>query len=223
MSKIAVIVAMDAEYEPLIKAIAGMPGDIIVRKSGIGKVNAARCATELILQQKPDCIINTGVAGGMVEGMSTGDLVIASQVAYHDVWCGPGIEMGKVESFPQRFDADPKLLSLVPQAIEEMNKVKQRKTYTGLICSGDQFFISIEEDNRIRSLYPDVLAADMESGALAQVCHYYGVPFINCRVLSDIHTSEEVQKATYFDFITNIDAPRFIFLTRFLDLCIKSL
>ena len=58
--KIGVIVAMESEYEALLNA-----GVENVVKAGIGKVNAARATAELILTERPDCIINSGVAGGI--------------------------------------------------------------------------------------------------------------------------------------------------------------
>lgn len=220
--KIGLIAAMPEELEALKEAVLDLPGEIILSLSGIGKVNAARAAVEMILKEQPDCIINSGVAGGMVDGMSPGDIVISGQVAYHDVWCGDGNAMGQLYGFPQRFDSDPALVRLAGKALDDMKDNLGVNAYFGLICSGDQFFISLKEDERIRSIYPDVLAADMESGAIAQICHIYGVPFINCRVLSDIHTSAEVQKATYKNFLTDINGAKFEFLKEFLALCTKS-
>ena len=51
---------MESEYEALLNA-----GVENVVKAGIGKVNAARATAELILTERPDCIINSGVAGGI--------------------------------------------------------------------------------------------------------------------------------------------------------------
>ena len=51
--KTGLIVAMTSEYEALRRA--GVTGVI---KSGIGKADAARAATEFILTEHPDCIIN---------------------------------------------------------------------------------------------------------------------------------------------------------------------
>lgn len=219
MSKIGIIAAMPEELEALKEAVKDIQGDIVLSLSGIGKVNAARAGVEMILKERPDCIINSGVAGGMVEGMHPGDIVISERVAYHDVWCGNDCGMGRIAGLPQYFISDKRLVETARKTLENMGGSIGVASYFGLVTSGDQFFISLEEDARIRNLYPDVLAADMESGALAQICHLYGVPFINCRVLSDIHTTAEIQKATYDDFLTEIDGAKFEFLKVFLALC----
>lgn len=203
--KAGIIVAMDVELRALEKA--GVKGAV---KSGIGKVNAARAATELILTGKPDFIINSGCAGGMDSRLSVGDFVVGSQCAWHDVWCGGSNPIGLVEGMPQRFDADPFLLSAASRL--PGNPVQ------GLLVSGDQFYISQEEDSRIAALYPDVLAADMESAAVAQICHYYKVPFISFRAISDVHTSDKVQAETYEAFWKNIADSSFRLLMEYLSI-----
>lgn len=106
--KTGIIVAMDSEFDALTGC--GIPN---VVKAGIGKVNAARTATELILTQRPDCIINSGVAGGIDACLQVGDFVVGTEVAYHDVWCGEGNLRGQVQGLPQRFAADPGLIRKV--------------------------------------------------------------------------------------------------------------
>lgn len=58
---------------------------VIAAKCGVGKVFAAVCAQTMILRYAPDCIINTGVAGGLADGLQVLDLVIASHVVQHDM------------------------------------------------------------------------------------------------------------------------------------------
>lgn len=222
MSKIGIIAAMPEELKALEEAVKDLQGDIVLSLSGIGKVNAARAGVEMILKERPDCIINSGVAGGMVAGMHPGDIVISERTAYHDVWCGEGCEVGQFQGLPRFFKSDERLVGIARETLDKMAGCIGVSSYFGLITSGDQFFVSLEEDERIRGIYPDVLAADMESGALAQICHIYGIPFINCRVLSDIHTSMEIQKATYNDFLTEINGAKFEFLKEFLVLCTES-
>lgn len=176
--------------------------------SGIGKVNAACAAERMILTEHPDIIINSGLAGGMLPEMHTGDLVIASRTAYHDVWCGEGNLPGQVQGFPVFFEADSRLKETAEKVARSLNL----KTYCGLVTSGDQFFISLEEDDRIRAMYPDVLACDMESAAIAQVCHIHGVPFLSFRVISDVHTTPEEQKKGYDTSLKYLSSESFSFL-----------
>ncbi len=145
--------------------------EVAVMQSGIGKVNAAIGVLTLIDTFHPSLVINSGVAGG-TGGASVLDVVVASSVAYHDVWCGPGNEWGTVEGLPRFFTPAPL-------------KVEGEGVKHGLIASGDIFVQRVEDLARIKELYPQVMACDMESGAVAQVCYIKGVPFAVIRVISD--------------------------------------
>lgn len=143
---------------------------------GIGKVNAGVGTYIMVSQCAPDYIINTGVAGGGSKSVFVGNIVVSNRIAYHDVWCGPETTLGAVQGLPQYYTASAELLSHIP---DEENIVK------GLICSGDQFIDTTEQIERIKSIYSDVLAVDMESAAIAQVCHLCKVPFLSMRIISD--------------------------------------
>ena len=203
--KKGLIVAMTSEYEALRRA--GVTGVI---KSGIGKADAARAATEFILTERPDCIINSGCAGGVGAGLNVFDIVIGGQTAYHDVWCGEGNLPGQVQGLPQRFDADPALLraALTLQTAQPVR--------SGLICTGDQFLTDAEDDARVLEIYPDALACDMESAAIAQVCHHYGVPFLSFRIISDTRVGGHDMQA-YADFWDRISDSSFQFLKQLID------
>ena len=204
--KTGLIVALDTEYEALLRS--GITG---VVRSGIGNVGAARTATEMILRDRPDCIINSGCAGGLAPSVNVCDIVLGAQVAYHDVWCGEGNLRGQVQGLPQRFDADPDLLSTA-RSLRTENPL-----HCGIICTGDQFISTVEEDERIRELYPDALACDMESTAIAQVCHFYGVPFLSFRIISDTRSGGENRFSAYTDFWERIADGSFSFLKQLID------
>lgn len=204
--KAGLIVAMTSEYEALRRA--GVDG---VVKSGIGKAGAARAATEFILTQHPDCIINSGCAGGIGAGVRVFDIVVGTQYAYHDVNCGDGFLPGQLQGEPQRFEADPSL------AQAALSLRAGRPLHGGLICSGDQFLTTPEDDARVLSLYPDALACDMESAAIAQVCLHYGVPFLSFRMISDVHGSHEETESGYRDFWRQIGDDSFAFIRQLVE------
>ena len=204
--KAGLIVAMTSEYEALRRA--GVDG---VVRSGIGKAGAARAATEFILQEHPDCIINSGCAGGIGADVRMFDIVVGSQYAYHDVDCGDGFLPGQLQGEPQRFDADPALLQTA------LSVQAGRPLHAGLICSGDQFLTTPEDDARVLGIYPDALACDMESTAVAQVCRHYGVPFLSFRMISDVHRSHEEAEAGYRDFWERIADDSFTFVRQLLE------
>ena len=51
--------------------------DVVAAKCGVGKVNAAMCTAAMILSYAPSVVINTGVAGGIGEGVKIGNMVVA--------------------------------------------------------------------------------------------------------------------------------------------------
>lgn len=175
--KIGIIVAMDKELQQLRPLF---PEDkVILQKSGIGKVNAAIQTVEMIRQYNPDVIISSGCAGGNGDDINVQNVVVSTQLAYHDVYCGTAIGQsvyGQVQGLPARFDADPHLLEV---AIKTGAK-------PGLIVTGDWFVDSKEKMREIVGHFPEAKAVDMESAAIAQVCYIYKVPFISFRVISDI-------------------------------------
>lgn len=192
--KIGVIVAMDKELALLLHLLenpqhteangfgfhTGKIGqaEIVAMKCGIGKVNAAMGTMTLIDLFAPDLVINTGVAGGTGGNAGVLDIVVGTRVAYHDVWCGPGTEWGDAAGCPRFFHTSDMVNSL--PCLHEGDTVKH-----GLVASGDIFVSDPEVVSRIRSLYPDVDAVDMESAAIAQVCYLRQMPFACMRVISD--------------------------------------
>ncbi len=161
---------------------AGRP--VVLMQSGIGKVNAAVGAVELIRRHAPSVLVNTGVAGGIDASLHVMDVVAGATVAYHDVDCGPENLPGQVQGLPPTFPADSHLLAIATSLATSTRIVP------GLICSGDQFITDRQQLDSIKARFPQALAVDMESGALAQVCHLYGVPFLSFRIISDTPGAE---------------------------------
>lgn len=152
---------------------------VVLMKCGIGKVNAAAGTVELIRRFQPQCIISTGVAGGIDSCLKVMDVVASQEVVYHDVWCGEGNAYGQVQGLPARFACSEALFQCA------MSLDTETAIHGGLICSGDKFITDRSELNDIKEKFPEGLAVDMESGAIAQVCHLYRVPFISFRIISD--------------------------------------
>lgn len=180
--KIGIIVAMDKELKQLQSLFSSE--SIIIQKSGIGKVNAALQAAEMIREFHPDCIISSGCAGGNGDDMNVQDVVVSTELAYHDVYCGTAIDgstqYGQVQGMPARFAADAELLDKARSLDCSVN------VHPGLIVTGDWFVDSKNKMREIIDLFPEAKAVDMESAAIAQTCHIYKVPFISFRVISDI-------------------------------------
>ncbi len=152
---------------------------VVLLQCGIGKTNAATGVTNLIMTFHPDYVISTGVAGGIDTRLDVMDVVIGKEVCYHDVYCGDNCDPGQVQGLPRLFKGDERLVELASTLKTDVHIV------SGLICSGDQFITNRDELDIIKGKYPQGLAVDMESGAIAQVCHLWSIPFLSFRIISD--------------------------------------
>ena len=59
--------------------------EVVVVRSGIGKVNMGICAQILIDCFGVDTLINTGVAGSLDNRIEIGDVVVSTDVVHHDM------------------------------------------------------------------------------------------------------------------------------------------
>lgn len=198
--KIGIIVAMDKELQQLQHLFTD--GNVVVEKCGIGKVNAALGAAEMIRKHRPDVIVSSGCAGGNGDDIHVQDVVVGAEVSYHDVYCGTSIDQttvyGQVQGMPARYKADEQLLAKACRV-----KCEGFSVHPGLIVTGDWFVDSKDKMRDIISHFPEAKAVDMESAAIAQTCYKYGVPFISFRVVSDI-PFRDTDASMYHDFWNTI-------------------
>ena len=198
--KIAVIGAMEQEVELLraelvdatTETIANSEitagkidgKEVILLKSGIGKVNAAMSTTILLSKYQPDVVINTGSAGGFDANLEVGAVVISDEVRHHDCDVTAfGYEIGQMAGMPAAYKSDEKLMNIAAEAVAE---VGTHKSAVGLICSGDVFMADPVRVEEVRKNFPTMKACEMEAAAVAQVCHQFNTPFVVIRALSDI-------------------------------------
>lgn len=160
---------------------------VALLKSGIGKVAAAIGTTLLLEHCKPDVVINTGSAGGLDPRLNVGDIVVSTEVRYHDADVTAfGYEPGQMAQCPPAFIADAKLIETTEACVKalDMNAVR------GLICSGDAFINGAEPLARIKTTFPNVAAVEMEAAAIGHVCYQFKVPFVVVRAISDVADKE---------------------------------
>ena len=200
MVKVGIIGAMELEVSALkgqikgikVKKKAGMEFcegriggvDVVVVRSGIGKVNAALCVQILCDDFKVTHIINTGVAGSLNNDLNIGDILISKDAVHHDV--DVTIFSYKIGEVPQlgvrEFPADSGLISAAEKAIRENQPDLNYRV--GRVASGDQFISSSEVKERIiRDFEAD--CAEMEGASIAHGAYLNGVPFVIIRAISD--------------------------------------
>ena len=165
---------------------------LILMQCGMGKVNAAVGTTALIQHYSPDCVISTGCAGGVDASLNVMDVVVSTETVYHDVSI-PGYEHGQMQGLPARFRSEEELVDVSLQL--KMNIAVR----PGLICTGDQFISDRQQLDRIKTAFPEALAVDMESAAIAQTCFLHAIPFVSFRILSDTPGADQ-HLQQYFNF-----------------------
>ena len=201
--KIGLLVAMEEELAQLKEAIStdkvqtianqkfydGFISDqpVTVVQSGIGKVNATIATTLLIQEFGVDVVINTGSAGGIGSGLSIGDLVISTNLSYHDADNrGFGYTYGQIPQMPPQYKTDEKIGQLINEAAVDTGWHVQKV----LIVTGDSFISSDEQIAHIKEFFPEALATEMEGGAVAQTCAQFDIPYAVVRAISDVADAE---------------------------------
>ena len=169
---------------------------VTVVRSGIGKVNASIATTLLIQEFKVDAVINTGSAGGIGEGLTIGDLVISTELAYNDTDNRDiGYTFGQIPQMPPRFPADQLLQTMIEKAATNVEWPVQ----SGLVVTGDTFISSEEQIIQIKEFFPEVLVTEMEGAAVAQTCLQFNIPCAVIRAVSD--TADEEAEVTFDEFV----------------------
>ncbi len=195
---------MDKELQQLQQLFTD--GSVRVEKCGIGKVNAALGAQRMINEFNPDVIISSGCAGGNGDDINVQDVVVSSELTYHDVYCGKAIDdttvYGQVQGLPARYQADSWLLEKA-RGLDCGVKI-----HPGLIVTGDWFVDSRDKMREIIGHFPEAKAVDMESCAIAQTCYINKVKFISFRVVSDIPL-RDIDASQYHNFWDTIAANSF--------------
>lgn len=215
---IAVIGAMDCEIEQLKKSIKdvevykkgqfevleGKIGNtnVVLAKSGVGKAAAAMTVQLIADKFNPDYIINTGVAGGLAEDLSVGDVVVGEELVQHDF---DATALGYAKGYmctgfqkdkPTVFHADEKLIELFEDAAKKY--YTSGKTHRGIIATGDMFMSDLAKRAEVKNLF-NAKAVEMEGAAIAQAATANDIPFVVVRVISDLANGEAATSLDQFE------------------------
>lgn len=197
--RIAIIAAMEEEVQLLRSQLTNMTTEVIagfefylgtlsgkevvVLRSGIGKVNAAISTTLLLNHFSVSAVLNTGSAGGVNQSLNVGDIVIATSTTYHDVDATHfGYVYGQVPQMPARYESNEKLVDAAQTALA----TTKFHAVTGVIGTGDSFVGRSDQIEAIVANQSDLSAVEMEAGAVAQVCHIFQKPCVIVRSISDV-------------------------------------
>ena len=199
MNKIGIIGAMEEEItlvkelvtDITVSEIAGLTfymgrindTDLVVVRSGIGKVNAAMCTQILIDRFEVKAIINIGVAGAIADDLEIGDIVLSTKLIEHDFDVTAfGHKKGVIPRMDSSiFIADDKLIDMASDAAKDLKDVYVKK---GIVVSGDVFVSSSELKDALKTEF-NADCAEMEGAAIAHVCMLNKMPFLVIRAMSD--------------------------------------
>lgn len=197
---IGIIGAMEEEVSQLVKkmtnseqtVIAGMVfnkgvlegKDVVIVRSGIGKVNAAMCTQILATYFDVKYVINTGVAGSLKNEINIGDIVISTDAMQHDMDAtGFGYEPGIIPRMKTSvFKADERLMDIAVESCKVA--VPQIGVFKGRVVSGDQFITDKNIKERLINLF-DGYCTEMEGAAIAQAAFLNDIPYLVIRAISD--------------------------------------
>lgn len=178
--------------------LSGKP--VVLAQTGIGKVNAAVATALMIEHFKPREIVFSGIAGGIDPALSPGDIVIGTEVTYHDFGTvtdsamvyRPTANPFNMQENPLAFACDPALVARAIKASRGLSLekiVRENGSFEplvreGVIVTGDVF---VSSENATSRLQKDLHAAatEMEGAAIAQTCYQYHTPFLIIRSMSD--------------------------------------
>lgn len=209
---IGIIGALSQEVEALIEALESHETETVgavefhtgilegkrvaITHCGVGKVFAALCAEAMIIKYYPSLIINTGVGGGIVKGISVGDIVFADKLVQHDMDTSAlGDPKGLISGINVvYFETEHRCEEIVRKATEDF----ALNLHIGTVASGDKFVATDAEKVRIRDEFGAALC-EMEGAAIAQVAYVNSTPCCVIRAVSD--SADEGSSMDYQKFL----------------------
>ncbi|RXZ68681.1 5'-methylthioadenosine/adenosylhomocysteine nucleosidase [Fusobacterium necrophorum] len=158
--------------------------EVVLVEAGIGKVNAALCATLLSQHFQVNALLFTGVAGALYPEIEIADIVLGTELVEHDFDVTAfGYPLGKIPRMDvHAFPADPRILKVAEKVGNQI--FGESHIFQGRILSGDQFVADLEKIRFLRETF-DGYCTEMEGAAVAHVCHILGTPFLIIRSISD--------------------------------------
>ncbi|CAL6001180.1 5'-methylthioadenosine_nucleosidase / S-adenosylhomocysteine nucleosidase [Hexamita inflata] len=214
------VCATDSEFETLLQNINNLEQidvsgitfykgefqkkQVVICKSGIGKVASAITIPIFYLQFQCQKIIFVGTAAAISPDLRIGDIVVSSGCVHHDFDARLFLEKCVVFSVGKKvipaadylvnvcLDASHKFVSsaqIDQKVLDEFQIVTQR-IVSGVIVSGDQFISSPEMKNSILEFTPEAQCGEMEGAAVAQACLQFKMDYCIVRVISDAGDSD---------------------------------
>lgn len=174
--------------------LGGMP--VILGHTGMGR-QATREGLKMLLRLvSVQAVLGVGYAGALQAEMPAGSLVLATECFAE--------EAGRV------LPTDPCLVERCRTVLQ----AQQQAFFAGRLLTCDQALITSEQKKAAGGEYA-AIAVDMESAALAALCHEHSIPFVVCRAILDplemsvpdpkhfVNSEHRIAKRRIFSFIAD--------------------
>lgn len=134
---------------------------VVIVNSGVGREAARTAARDAIRLHRPAWVISAGFAGGLVDRVRRGHMVLATHVIDPE---GGSLKIG---------------LAIDPQTLEANDRL-----HAGALLTVDQI-LATEQAKRGAGEAYNAIACDMETSAVAQVCVKEKARLLSVRIVSD--------------------------------------
>lgn len=205
--RIAVVISANAEWKPLKDALGPDPAGIerspygeffthpiagepvLFHHGGWGKIDAAASAEYVISQWRPQLLINLGTCGGIEGRMERLERLIITRTVVYDIREAIGDSSEAIDAYSTSIDLGWLSGDDFP--------LRHRRA---AMYSGDRDLVA-HGVAKLTRRFPDVVAADWESGSIARVAARRGTPALILRAASDLvseHHGEATGNASLF-------------------------
>ncbi len=213
MKTIGIIFAMDEELCRLLEMIepynvvdgvlgrfytrlveyGGLEFQLVLTKSGMGKVRAAAHATEMLIRFSPAAVMSFGLSGAVSDLVGIGDLVVVSSVLQHDFDLGSLADLS--HQHPKESQLAQKMDDLLAGHSDELDNIWSSRVsdtfgrtpwiHIGTVITGDRLITSNAERAILKDRFPGALCVDMEIYSVAQVAKLASTPWAGVKIISD--------------------------------------
>ena len=168
---------------------------LVLLRAGIGFANATAAAAYAFYTLGADApVISAGTAGGLAAGVEVGNVIVGSRYVNLNADARAfGYVLGQVPGMPADYAPDE---TLAERALAV--HAGEIAVQSGAIGSGEAFVIA-DRALRLREDFPDVVAVDMETAAIAQFAHTHGQRFVSIRAISDLCAPDGTEFLTHVD------------------------
>ena len=218
MTKVLITAATTAEWMPAFEQVNAHKtttenAQVTFHVSGVGMLASAVSLTKLVLEEKPDIIIQAGIAGTFNQQLSLGSSVVVRDEILGDM----GVEENGIwkDIFDLKLEGD----NLHPFEKKQLpNPFLQQYN---LLQLPEVVSVTVNEisthANRIHQIvqkyHPDI--ESMEGAALHYVCRKVNIPFLQIRSLSNYVGERDKTKWKMKEAITNLNEVLLRYIDKF--------